>query len=77
MPLDGQKFLEFIDTERFPYLDFYDEVGEMRERVRGPKTGNKSREKKIFNQKSVSKVAVKLRDSAAINKIRICTPCDE
>ena len=69
------KFLEFIDTEKFPYVDFYDSSGNKVTRMRGPKTGNFAVAKGVFNVEAIQKVEVKMRDSGAINKIRVCTPC--
>lgn len=69
------KFLEFIDTEEFPFVDFYNATGHKVKRMRGPKTGDFAAAKGVFNVKAVQKVEVKMRGSGAINKIRVCAPC--
>ena len=82
--------ITFIDTEKFPYLNFFDDSGKLNSKaLRGPKSGDgnvevafsafsprpKSFHTFATDYPDIESLEVKLRDSAAISSMRLCFLC--
>ena len=66
------KSITFIDTERFPFVKFFDAFGNLIANEKGPKTGDKNTEKKNFDVTNVKKMQIIMRGSGGINEIELC-----
>ena len=72
-------FIDFADTEEFPFVDFFNVLG-VKERVRGPKTGNNAVDRMSFGHEiepgypnaQIKRVEIKLKESGAISAFHFC-----
>ena len=66
------KSITFIDTERFPFVKFFNAFGNLIANKKGPKTGNKKTEMKNFDVSNVKKMQIIMRGSRGISEIKLC-----